>query len=371
MNDHLHIVCLDAPAPPDYGGAIDMYYKIVSLAEFGKKIILHYFNYNSTRSISGLDNYCKEIYSYPRKRKSITIKKPYIVTSRVNAQLTKRLSEDSFPVILEGIHCTGTLPALVNNERKIVVRVHNDEAKYYNRLAKAEKNFLKKSYYAIESKLLNQYQFKLSQEAVYACLSQTDEVIFRQKYSLPVVQFLPCFVPWQHIRIKEGKGTFCLYHGKMSVSENEEAAKWLIENVFSSLSVSFIIAGSGISAHLKRFAAPFSNIQLINNPTIVEMDELIRNAQINVLPSLNNTGVKLKLLHALFDGRFCVTNKAGVSGSGLESLVELAESPAETKEMILKFFDQPFTKKNQQQRQLLMQLYDNKRNAELLNEWIS
>ena len=35
MNKKLYIVCLDAPAPADYGGAIDMYYKIEALAQKG------------------------------------------------------------------------------------------------------------------------------------------------------------------------------------------------------------------------------------------------------------------------------------------------------------------------------------------------
>ena len=45
----LHIICLDAPSPPNYGGAIDMYYKIRALALAGTRIILHYFAYREGR----------------------------------------------------------------------------------------------------------------------------------------------------------------------------------------------------------------------------------------------------------------------------------------------------------------------------------
>ena len=49
MNEPIHIVCLDAPAPPDYGGAIDMYYTIIALAKTGRKPILHYFEYGEKK----------------------------------------------------------------------------------------------------------------------------------------------------------------------------------------------------------------------------------------------------------------------------------------------------------------------------------
>ncbi len=50
------------------------------------------------------------------------------------------------------------------------------------------------------------------------------------------------------------------------------------------------------------------------------MEELIKNAHIHLLPSFNATGIKIKLLNALFNGRFIITNDASVEGTGLESL---------------------------------------------------
>ncbi len=33
VEQHLHIISFDVPAPPDYGGVIDVYYKAKALAE--------------------------------------------------------------------------------------------------------------------------------------------------------------------------------------------------------------------------------------------------------------------------------------------------------------------------------------------------
>jgi hypothetical protein len=66
MSEFVHIVALDAPSPPDYGGAIDMYYKVEALSNLGKKVILHYFNYKESRTVTGLEKHCHAIFSYKR-----------------------------------------------------------------------------------------------------------------------------------------------------------------------------------------------------------------------------------------------------------------------------------------------------------------
>ena len=160
MSEYVHIVALDAPAPPDYGGAIDMYYKIVALSNIGKKVILHYFDYKEGRSAAGLEKYCSTIYSYKREIgwRSVSWRTPYIIQSRINTDLIKRLNADSHPIILEGIHSTGILSSLLNKERKVVVRLHNDEARYYSSLARSEMHLLKKGYYIFDQvKLIHSF----------------------------------------------------------------------------------------------------------------------------------------------------------------------------------------------------------------------
>ena len=369
MTDRLHIVCLDAPSPPDYGGAIDMFYKIKALAAIGKKIHLHYFQYAGNRGVGDLDKICEKVYPYARKKglKGIRFNLPYIVSTRINNLLIQRLNEDDAPIILEGIHCTGIIPFINNRQRKIMVRVHNNEAVYYHRLALAESNFAKRFYYKIESRLLNRYQNKLSQNAIYACLSRADEDVFKNDYHLSKVVFIPSFVAWQQVLNKSGNGGYCLYHGNLSVSENKEAVTWLIKHVFSQLNIPFIIAGKGISTSLMQACSRLPHIRLITHPSMSEINELVENAQINVLPSVNNTGVKLKLLHALFRGRYVLTNKNGVAGSGLENAVTIAESGEEWKVAINQLFKKELSQAEIANRQKLLELYNNEKNAQLIS----
>ncbi|MGB5007029.1 MAG: mannosyltransferase, partial [Ferruginibacter sp.] len=84
----------------------------------------------------------------------------------------------------------------------------------------------------------------------------------------------------------------------------------------------------------------------------------------HVLPSFNNTGIKLKLLNAVFNGRHCLVNKAGVEGSGLETLCHIAEDALSFQQKIQELYQLPFTNEDLEKRQSLLQAtYNNEKNA--------
>lgn len=373
MSEYVHIVALDAPSPPDYGGAIDIYHKVVALASIGKKVILHYFQYKEGRQgAQGLEKYCVAIYPYQRQTgwQSASIRLPYIVLSRINQELVDRLNQDDHPIILEGIHCTGILDRLAKKDRKVVIRLHNDEARYYKALAQTESRLFRKTYYQIESYLLKKYQERLPRDVCVAGLSSEDIKAFGVK-GFTNLHFVPSFIPWQEITSTPGKGKFCLYHGNLSVSENEKAADWLIDHVFSQCSIPLTIAGKGLSQKLMDKARGFKHIQMVNNPSNENLKVLLNEAHINVLPSFNSTGVKLKLVNALFNGRFCVSNLSGVAGSELDKCVFAATNTKEMIETINHLFSMSFSIDLIEERKKVLSIYDNDYNAKLLSALIS
>jgi hypothetical protein len=108
---------------------------------------------------------------------------------------------------------------------------------------------------------------------------------------------------------------------------------------------------------------------LVANPGEKELQDMIAKAQINILPSLNNTGVKLKLLNALFNGRHCLVNKAGAEGSGLDNICQIAEDAEDFKTAISYLYNIPYTREeNEQRQQALQQLYCNHKNLEKIVE---
>ncbi len=372
MDKHLHIVTLDVPAPADYGGAIDQFYKICWLHKLGIKIHLHCFTKNR-QPAPILNQYCESVHYYPRKLhlSGFSFTTPYMVASRKVEALLKNLLQDNYPILLEGIHCTYFLQHNQLQGRKVLVRLHNAEYKYYGQLAKHEKKFFDRLYYMWESKQLKKYEAKLCQHHTLLALSKTDKADYEKELHATDVQFLPAFVGWDKVTAKSGTGCYCLYHGNLSINENEEAVIWLMQNVFSKLPVPFVIAGKYPSQRLEFLTREHEHVCLVANPGHQEMQDIIAKAQINILPSFNNTGVKLKLLNALYSGRHCVVNKAGVDGSGLNGLCCMAEDADDFITAIKYLYKMPFDENEKIKRSsLLAELNDNKKNAEKIVELI-
>ena len=375
MNRHLHIVCLDVPWPPDYGGAIDMMNRIKAFHTTGIRIHLHYFSYNERGNPNELNQFCESIHVYQREniKSGFSFTTPYIISSRINEDLIHRLQQDDYPILLEGIHCTGILPRLNRNNRKIIVRMHNEESVYYKELARAEHGLLKKLFFYNESRLLKKYSHQLPDDCLYACISDNDVRLLKQHYKLHNVEFLPAFPAWQKVCGEEGQGNLCLYHGNLSVPENEEAASWLLCKVFTNARVPLVIAGKKPSRRLRKLAGLCQHTCLVADPSETEMTDLVRKAQVHVLPCFNKktTGIRLKLLHALFEGRHCVVNDTMVAGSGLEDACHIGTTANAFVSIILQLYRQPFTREEiTLRKQLLSTTYSNERNACQLIQWL-
>ena len=368
MNNHLHIVCLDVPYPVDYGGVFDLFHKIRALHAAGVSIHLHCFEYGRGEQ-PVLNEYCAEVSYYARHEghKGFSHKLPYIVCSRSNGQLLDRLLQDDYPILLEGIHCTYLLNDERFIDRRIVLRLHNVEYQYYRQLYHCEKSLWKKMYYLHESNLLRQYERRISGRVKILTVSEKDSEQYRTEFGAEDVETLPVFLPYEEVRTREGTGCFCLYHGNLSVAENEQAVVWLLKKVFSSLELPLIISGKNPSARLTRLIGEYPHACLIADPSEEELQDLIAKAQVNILPSFNCTGVKLKLLNALFNGRHCVVNGEAVEGSGLERLCQIVDGAGSMRARIQSLYTQPMQSEEiEARKKVLAGLYNKEDNLQQL-----
>jgi len=370
LEKHLHIVCLDTPYPPDYGGAFEMFYTIRWLYESGVKLYLHCFEYGRGRQPE-LERYATWVYYYQRKEgaQSISLKTPYIVQSRKNTDLLNNLQRDRHPILFEGIHSTYFLVSGELKNRKMFVRSHNVEWIYYREMAKATDSIPRKLYFTAESILLKQFEKKVAAKAPILAISEPDATAYRNMQA--DVKFLPAFTAWDQVQCQEGMGSFCLYHGNLSVPENEKAAAWLIKEVFSNIEIPLVIAGRRPPARLVKLALRNRNCCMVEDPSGAELDDLVRKAHIHVLPAMNDTGIKLKLLHALFCGRHCIVNERMVKGTGLEAACRMAIDATAFQQTVSELYKVPFTKADIAKRQWVLEKdYHNEKNVRQLITWI-
>lgn len=363
----LHIVSFDIPFPADYGGAVDVFYKIKALADAGVEIYLHCYEYGRARSTE-LEKYCKQVWYYPRQTgiKGISATLPYIVYSRRDAKLLERLTEIDAPILFEGVHSTYYLshPALKNRFKAI--RIHNIEHAYYQELYKKETTFTKKYYYKAEAALLKTYEAKLQAANAFFPLSITDTDFFSARYPQALHQFIGPFQQYNEVQSKAGTGTgaYCLYHGNLGHAENTEAALFLLKEVAPHLTMPIIIAGRNPTDEIRQACKKTKDCKLVANPSAGEMETLISGAQVHVLPTFQATGMKLKLLHALFKGRHVVVNKTMLHGTGLDKICIVADSAGQMIEEINKAAREPFTADDIHKRaEVLLKQYSNTENA--------
>jgi len=345
--------------------------RIKALHELGIKIHLHCFEYGRGQQPE-LNKYCEEVIYYERETLAgIPLRLPYIVTSRINALLLKNLLKDNYPVLLEGIHCTYYLYHGELMHKKVVVQMHNVEYQYYHQLAKASNNLYKKFYYNLESRLLKKYENLVSRKAKFIAINEEDKETYQKTFLAKDVEFLPAFLPYNKVKSLTGAGNFCLYHGNLSVAENEKTALWLLQNIFNHCEIPFFIAGKNPSALLKEETKKNKNARIFENPNEDKMAELIQNAQLHLMPSFNCTGIKIKILNALFNGRFIITNSASLKGTGLDTLCEIAESPMDYEQKINELFGKSFSQNDiNKRKEILETMYDNEKNAQQLISWL-
>ncbi len=372
MNDtdyHLHVISFDVPYPANYGGVIDVFYRIKALSEAGVKVHLHCFEYG--RGHAEVLNRCHEVKYYKRDTsfwKQLS-REPYVVASRRSEALIKDLLKDDYPILCEGLHTTAILNDSRLGGRKVFVRAHNVEHDYYRLLADSEPTFWKRWFYRMEARKLRRYEPILKKAAGIFAITRQDADYFNQHYGKAVL--VPGFSALSRVCSETGRGDYVLYHGNLSVAENKKAAQWLVENVFSELDVPCVVAGLNPPDSLRKLCSRYPHVRLKANLHDAEMMDLIRNAQVNVMVTDQPTGLKLKLMNALYNGRFCLVNDDMVRGTSLDQLCVLAEEPEQFISQIRRLMKEDFTEDDINERdEALKELYQNEKNAQIIMDSI-
>jgi hypothetical protein len=372
LNKHLHIISFNVPFPDNYGGVVDVFNKLVALHNLGIKIHLHCFDYGIGPQ-EELNKYCVSVNYYPRVtgHKAISRKLPFIVASRRNEDLLNNLLLDDFPILMEGVHCTYPLLDERFKNRKCFVRLHNVEYQYYRDLSKTAVSLFRKLYYWNESRLLRKYEAEIANKAIFWGIKETDIAVYRNEFNCSHIDLIPLFLPNWDKSCSDGMGSYCLYHGDLSVDANEKAALWLLQDVFLKIKLPLVIAGKNPSEKLVELSHEQSYTCIVENPSDKEMQDMIAKAHLNVIPSFTSTGMKVKLLNALTNGKHCVANKETLEGTNLENLCHQANTKEEFQTAIVDLYERSFTTQEKKLREeTIANIFNNSQNAQKLVQWI-
>lgn len=335
---------------------IDVFYKVKALHKIGIKVILHAFQYGDRKPNDELEKYTKKTFYYSRdtspiQQLSLT---PYITKSRQHPDLLKKLLEDNHPILAEGLHCAGFFNHPKLKSRLKILRMHNIEWKYYDSLAELSEKTWEKAFFYLESKRLKRFEkLILPHTNQVLAISKTEQTYFEKRHNS--VLYIPPFHPNEVVSINtDSLGNYALFHGKLSVPDNELAALMLID-VFSEINFPLIIAGKEATEKLYKAAEKYPHITIKTNVPGDEMRQLQREAQMHVLWTFQAAGMKLKLLETLFTGRHCLVNDLMVVGTGVGSLVHIGNDAMTLCAKIKTLIELPFSEEEVRKREEVLQ----------------
>jgi len=368
-NKALHIVSLDVPFPADYGGAIDIYYRIKALHELGFMITLHCFEYGRGKH-KELDRITSCVHYYKREKRIFDLigQKPFIVQSRSTDALLHNLLQDNTPILFEGLHTTFFLADDRLKDRVKLVRTHNVEHQYYNGLADKATG-LKKRYFRNEARKLKKFEQILKNADHILTIQKNDFNHFSALHKS--VYLLNASAPENNLNEYVETEPYCLFHGNLSIPENNTAACWMLETFKQIPDIPLIIAGKDPSKMLAQKCTE-QGVSLEVNPGTKNMNVLLGNARVHVLHTDQPTGLKLKLLAALQTSGHVVVNVKMTEGTGLDTLCTVATSRRSFSDRIIQLFPERLAQEDfLKRRKHIDKNYDTKKNCEIIAQLIS
>ncbi len=348
----IHIVTFAVPFPANYGGAIDVWNRVVALKRLGVRIRLHCFVYGSFVPDPFLAEVADSVYYYPRVKWPTFFSRdqPYIITSRKSKKLLKNLSVDQNPILFEGIHTTGFIRELKG--RKLLLRAHNIEHQYYAELADQSKG-VKSLIFRRESLCLRTYERDQAScfDVVFA-ISPHDKLWYEAQGAKTI--YVPPFHGFDTVDIQPGRGNYLLYQGDLSIKINQEALFDMLRRMPSDHPYPIVVAGKSGDRSFEDKMVRFPNLQREADVSQEKMIELIRNAHMIMVHSLHASGMKLKFFPALFHGRFVLASANNKTNTSLDTTIHFYQ-PAAASMLVEKYWSQEFTAEMINQRTILLE----------------
>lgn len=368
MSKTINIVSFNIPYPPNYGGVIDVFYRLKALSELGVEIIFHTFEYGREHT-EELRKYCKEVHYYKRKTGLLSQLSflPYIVYSRRSEELIEQLLKNKYPILFEGLHTCYYIDDERLSDRLKIVRTHNVEHKYYQGLVRNTNKLFLKFYFSLEAWRLKSYEWKLKYADYILALSSSECAYFQTYYGKDKVVLVYPFHSNEEVVITKESKPYVLYVADLSSPENINNAIFLINQVaLPCPEIPWIIAGLNPDKAIYKAAQLAPNVVIKANLPEEEMNILLREALINVLYTSQAVGFKLKLLNAAYNCHFCLANPNMLVGTGLDEICVIIDDEAEDIVEKIKFYiklDFPESA-IMERKSILSECWNNKKNAE-------
>lgn len=272
--------------------------------------------------------------------------------------LTAVLKQEQFDVVhVESIFLTPYVPIIRKySKAKVILRAHNVEHLIWKRVAQSTRQYFKRWYLNHLSLTLRAYELEHLQDYDgVVCITQGDADYFKQNGCRRPVTVIPFGVEiaddghgkaHREPDMVTDRYSICsLYHlGAMDWMPNQESITWLLDDVWP------VVHREVPQAHLYLAGRKMPETLMqraIEGVTIVgevsDARQFIADKQINVVPLLSGSGIRVKIIEAMAAGKAVVTTTVGARGieyTDGENLL-IANTPTEFARQIKRLVDDP------------------------------
>lgn len=236
-------------------------------------------------------------------------------------KLIETLKKSTFDIIhLESLYLTPYVDTIRKySNGKIILRAHNIEHLIWKRIAKTEKNPLKSKYLKHLSLTLREYELKhLNHYDGIVCISPNDKLFFEQAgYRKPIIT-----IPFG-IELQQTPNNFpieknSLYHlASMDWMPNVESIEWFMEKIWPSVKekipqVKLYLAGRKMPEKFFKYQEKDANVFISGE--IDNISHFIQSKQINIVPLLSGSGIRIKILEAMSMKKVVISTTVGAEG---------------------------------------------------------
>jgi len=351
------------PYPPDSGGKIDTYNNLFLLSKNFDVILIYLEEKSKYEDAFKYKTGIKDIYNFPldvRNRfwsiiLNLFSRNPYTVKKYHSKEIYRKIKdlikkENISVLFLDHLHVAfyGELAKKDFPSIKILLREHNVESEFWQRMYLEEKSFFKRLYFKIQAKKILDYEKNIV-KIFNKCLiiSKRDEEILHNICKQAKTVAVPTA-----INLNEYKKYWALdpvpfsiiFVGDYSWPPNTKGILWFLEEVWPRVKNNFpevkiFIVGRNPTNAMKKYLSQ----DVIITGEVKSVKEWIARASIFIAPLFSGAGIRIKILEAMAMERPVISTSLGAEGINIKHMKNIII--ADTKEQFLDGIKYLFAKK--------------------------
>ena len=294
------------------------------------------------------------------------------------ALLIQHLQQNTYDIVhFEGLFATPYIDAIKRQTNvPTLLRQHNIEYQIWERLAKNEKQPIKKWYLKLLAKRMKRYELMAIQKFDrLVCIAETDEMVLQQFTNHNKIETIPggFIIKEADLKIQTPTANAIYHIGSMEWLPNQQAMEWFHNFVWPKVIqqlplAQFFMAGKNMPEAYQSWAT--ANFKVMGE--VEDAHAFAADKAILIVPLQSGSGIRMKTIEAMLMGKAVVTTSIGAQGLPIKNHEHcvIADAAEDFAKAIIDLLNnhQTINELGKAAQDLMLNFYDNKKVSAL---WLS